>query len=325
MPPVLSTDMTFDVAAHLVLTHLRDHLPLAMWAVTRVENDRQTFLYLDGPEYGIAEGSSQPWEASFCIRMAASDAPPVAPDAQAVPAYAEAGVNAVLEIGSYAGAVISEPDGTLFGAICGIDPRVRTDDASFVGAGPLLQLLGQLLSMVLTAERKREQDATALLTAQLQAETDVLTGLYNRRAWQRVIAQEEARFRRFADPTVALVLDLDRLKSINDTGGHAAGDQYIRTAAAALRRAVRQHDVVARLGGDEFGVLMVNCTEDDAARAVHHIYATLDEAGVAGSLGWAPITVLKGFPVALAEADAAMYAAKSERRRQRVGSNTGHH
>lgn len=320
MMPVLSADMTFDDAANLVLTYLHQHVPLALWAVTRVESNNQTFLYLDDNDYGLPPGSTVPWDASFCIRMASGAAPPVAPDAQSVPAYAEAESNAMATIGSYAGAVISEPDGRLFGSICGIDPKVRTDDPAFVAAGPLMQLLGQLLSMVLAAERQRERSVTALMDAQLQAETDALTGLYNRRAWERVITQQESRFRRFADPTVALVLDLDLLKAVNDTQGHAAGDDYIRKAAVALRSTVRENDVVARLGGDEFGVLLVDCTEAEAEGVVQRIYVDFEEAGVAGSVGWAPITVLKGFPAALAEADAAMYAAKAERRAQRRGT-----
>jgi len=120
--------MGFDEAAHAVLEHLREHVPMGFWAVTRVENGRQTYLYLDDNEYGFASGGSHPWEASFCIHMAAGTAPPVAPDAQSVPAYAGAGINAAAKIGAYAGAVISEPDGQLFGAICGIDPDVKADD-----------------------------------------------------------------------------------------------------------------------------------------------------------------------------------------------------
>ncbi len=316
--PLLTADLTFDAASALVLDYLRDHVPLALWGVTRVENDRQTFLTFEDSSYGFGDGASHPWQDSFCIHMASGAAPAIAPDAQSVPLYAAAGVNQLVPIASYAGAVISEPDGELFGAICGIDPKVRTDDPAFVAAGPLLQLLGQLLSMVLAAERQRDRVAGALLLAQIQAESDALTGLYNRHAWERVIAAEESRFKRVADPTVAVILDLDMLKSINDLQGHAAGDAYIRTAAHTLRRAVRERDVVARLGGDEFGVLMVDCTEVEADIAIERIYEAFEAAGVAGSVGWAPITVLKGFPAALAEADAAMYAAKAERRARRA-------
>lgn len=77
--------------------------------------------------------------------------------------------------------------------------------------------------------------------------------------------------------------------------------------------------MVARLGGDEFGVIMDGCTEQLAAQQVEGLYAHLTEHGVAGSLGWAAISVLRGFPAALAEADEAMCAAKRQRRADRQG------
>jgi len=157
-----------------------------------------------------------------------------------------------------------------------------------------------------------------VLEATLVAETDVLTGLYNRRAWDRVLEEEERRFHRLGDPTVAVVLDLDLLKVINDTQGHAAGDRHLQRAGDALRRSVKGRDTVARLGGDEFGILLRGCTEAEATGAVDRVHLALTAAGVAGSIGWAPITVMNGLPVALAEADAAMYVAKAARRAARA-------
>lgn len=309
--------MTFEQAAEVVLAYLREHVPMAFWAVTRVENGRQSYLYLQENGYGLKQGASHDWEASFCIHMAAGTAPNVAPDAQQVPAYAGAGVNELVTIGSYGGGVITEADGTVFGAICGIDPDPRPDGDPLAGSGPLLQMLGQLLSMVLSADRNRHRLQDAASRAELAAETDVLTGLLNRRAWERLLAEEEQRFVALGDPTVLAMLDLDQLKVLNDTLGHAAGDDYIRRAAQSLRNTVRADDIVARLGGDEFGILMRGCNEVTAQLRVDEIYRAQEDAGVSGSVGWAPITVLKGFPAALAEADNAMYEAKRERRATR--------
>src|SRR3954454_6320076 len=139
--PVLLPTMPFDQAARLVLDYLRSEVPLAFWSVTRVENGRQTYLFLDDDNgYSLLQGQSHGWEDSFCVHMARGEAPAVAPDAQSVPAYAAAGVNADVTIGSYAGAVVSEPDGAVFGAICGLDPQVKTDDPAFLAVGPVLQL-----------------------------------------------------------------------------------------------------------------------------------------------------------------------------------------
>lgn len=317
--PVLGPDVSFDAASRLVLDYLSQHLPLAMWGVSRVENGRQTFLSVTaGNGYGAVPGDTGPWDDSFCIRMYGGRGPTVAPDAQSVPAYAEAPANDSKKIGCYAGAPITEPAGDLFGVICGIDPDRRVEDGALAQAAPLLSLFGQLLTMALAAERARDRAATAVLEATLVAETDVLTGLYNRRAWDRVLEEEERRFHRLGDPTVAVVLDLDLLKVINDTQGHAAGDRHLQRAGDALRRSVKGRDTVARLGGDEFGILLRGCTEAEATGAVDRVHLALTAAGVAGSIGWAPITVMNGLPVALAEADAAMYVAKAARRAARA-------
>ncbi len=318
--PSITIDMSFEQAAAEALRYLREEVPMAFWSVTRVENGRQTYQYLDDNAYGLVAGQSHPWEDSFCIHMAAGTAPTVAPDAQAVPLYAAAAVNALAPIGAYAGSAIREADGRLFGAVCGLSPEA-SDDPRLAAAAPVLQLLGQLLTMVLAVDRQRDEAALRLAAAEVAAETDVLTDLYNRRAWERLLAEQEERFHRLGDPTVLAMLDLDMLKVVNDTQGHAAGDAYIRRAAQALRAVVPAGDVCARLGGDEFGVLMVGCTEAEAALRVDALYDALERAGVAGSVGWAPITVLRGLPAALAEADEAMYAAKRRRRALRAGGD----
>ncbi|MCU1693806.1 MAG: hypothetical protein JWM64_2897 [Frankiales bacterium] len=316
--PSITIDMTFEQAAEEALRYLAENVPMALWSVTRVENGRQTFQYLPDNDLGMVQGQSHPWEDSFCIHMVAGTAPMVAPDAQAVPVYAAASARSGAVVGAYAGAPVRESDGRVFGAICGISPEI-SDDPRLAAAEPVLQLLGQLLTMVLAVDRQRDEAADRLAAAEVAAETDVLTGLYNRRAWERLLAEHEERFRRLGDPTVLAMLDLDMLKEVNDRDGHAAGDDYIRRAAEALRAVLPKGDVAARLGGDEFGVLMVGCTETEADERVAQVYAALERAGVAGSVGWAPITVLRGLPAALAEADEAMYAAKRRRRAARAG------
>ena len=315
---VLPAGGSFEQAARSVLRHLKAHVPMAFWAVTRVENGRQTYLVLEDDAYGLSVGGSHAWESSFCIHMAAGTAPPVAPDAQAVPLYAQAGVNAEVRIGAYAGAAVREPDGAVFGAICGLDPNPQGAGSALAGAGPLLVLLGELLTSVLAAERARERASEQALAAEDAADRDALTGLHNRRFWDRALAEEDARFRALADPTVVVVLDLDALKQVNDSRGHAAGDVHLRAAADALRAAVRSSDVVARLGGDEFGLLLRGCDRPTAAARVAAVQAALTGVGVPASVGWQALAVGRGVPAALAAADEAMYVVKRERRIARL-------
>ncbi|MCY1136776.1 diguanylate cyclase [Actinoplanes sp. Pm04-4] len=311
----------FEHASQLVLDYLHEQLPLAFWAVTRVENGRQTYLYLDSDNgYGLRQGQSHPWEDSFCIHMAAGDTPAVAVDAQAVPAYAKAGVNKLINIGTYAGAAITEPDGTLFGAICGLDPEVRANDPRLAEAEPLLVLLGRLLTAALANDRLQDLATNALLREQLSADTDALTGLPDRRGWQRIVERNQARFERLADPTVVAVIDLDGIKTINDTRGQATGDAYIKAAAVVARRAVRDTDFVARIGGDEFGLVLPGCTPAGAEAVMSRIAAELDAAMVGASVGWAAAEPGEGLEAALDRADAALYAAKQRKRSQLLSS-----
>lgn len=309
----MSAGGAFQQAARAALRYLQAHVPMGFWAVTRVENGRQTYLVLDENAYGLGEGGSHAWEGSFCIHMASGAAPTVAPDAQAEPLYAAAAVNRDVTIGAYAGAPVREPDGTLFGALCGLDPSPQ-DAAALATAAPLLALVGEMLTVVLASERAREQATAHALAAELTAERDALTELHNRRAWERHLAEEESRFRALGDPTVIVVLDLDHMKAVNDQAGHAAGDAYLRRAAQILAGAVRSTDVAARLGGDEFALLLRGCDAAVAAHRVKAVETALDEAGVQASVGWAPLAVGRGMGAAVAAADEAMYAAKRERR-----------
>ena len=316
--PALTATTAFDDAARQVLRHLRDHVPMGFWSVTRVENGRQTYLYLDDNDYGLVQGGSHPWEDSFCIRLADGVAPSVAPVVSEEPAFVGAAVQEAVPIGAYAGAVIREPTGELFGAICGIHPVDKRDDPALAAAAPLLALLGQLLSLVLAGDRTRDALVEQVVQAELAAQTDVLTGLYNRRAWERLLDAEGRRFARLGDPTVVVMVDLDGLKEVNDVLGHSAGDDYIRRAAGVLRAVFRTDDVVARLGGDEFAVLLRGCDELTAARRVDDLALALEQSEVEASVGSAPLTVLRGLPAAVAQADRAMYEDKRRRRAARA-------
>ena len=315
--PTLSADMAFDDAARLVVDFLKQAVPFHYWAVNRCDGERQLYLEVPDDTYGLKAGDAHPWEDTFCGRMHEGRGPQVAPDAMAVPAYAETEVAHELTIGAYVGIPITRPDRGLFGTICGIDPAVN--DEELERQAPLLQMLGSLLSMVLAGDLARTELERERERAREEATTDSLTGLLNRRGWDIAVAREEARCRRFGDPSSVLVIDLDRLKEINDRQGHTAGDAFIAKAAEALSASVRGYDHVARIGGDEFAVLVTGMTSAQTHDLVGRIHAAFDLAGVSGSIGHAPYTIVAGFPGAFAEADAAMYEQKRARR-----GNPGH-
>lgn len=104
------------------------------------------------------------------------------------------------------------------------------------------------------------------------AALDQLTGLYNRRSGEQRLAQEISRAQRHGRPLTVLLIDLDGLKHINDSYGHAAGDLLIKTFAERVQRAIRGSDVAVRLGGDEFMALLPECRIDE----VRHVLARIE-------------------------------------------------
>ena len=287
-------------------------MPLGYWAVTRFDGERQLYLQVRDDAYGLSAGDSHRWEDSFCVRMVAGEGPSMAPDAMAVPAYSAAGVARDLPIGSYVGVPLRRGDGSLFGTICGLDPQRQAQDLA--DHEPLIQLLSRLLGMILDADLERTEAARALERLELAAETDALTGVLNRRGWDRVCAVEDARLQRFGDPTSVIVIDLDDLKAVNDEHGHAAGDRHLAAAAGALRTVVRDADHLARTGGDEFAVLATRIGPDEVELLVARLRQALSDAGIPASIGSAPYRIGAGLAVAVEEADAAMYQDKTSRR-----------
>jgi diguanylate cyclase (GGDEF)-like protein/PAS domain S-box-containing protein len=123
--------------------------------------------------------------------------------------------------------------------------------------------------------------------AQLQhmADHDPLTGLLNRRAFERELADHVARTARYGDAGAALMIDLDHFKYYNDTLGHQAGDDLIARVAAVLAQRLRESDVLARLGGDEFAVILPRVDEEGARRVVAGLLECVRGEGPIGGDG----------------------------------------
>lgn len=160
----------------------------------------------------------------------------------------------------------------------------------------------------------------AHLVEQLQtaANTDELTTLLNRRALEERLGAELSRSTRHALDTTVILLDLDNFKLVNDSGGHAAGDELLRGLGRLLKEQCRQPDVVGRLGGDEFLVMLPMTSPREAMVLIGRIQAGLPALDPLGQ--GHPIAVSIGVAAAprhgttvgslMAAADAAMYKAK---------------
>ncbi len=161
------------------------------------------------------------------------------------------------------------------------------------------------------------------LKAELQilATTDVLTGIVNRRQFLALASRELKRAARLHHPLALAMLDMDGLKHINDTHGHAAGDQVLVAFTDTCRKNIREIDVFARVGGDEFVVLLPETEREEAYKAVERVQLALAAQPV--YLGGQPVIVtfsagitsmtdmVESLDELLARADSALYRAKA--------------
>jgi diguanylate cyclase (GGDEF)-like protein len=113
----------------------------------------------------------------------------------------------------------------------------------------MLNISGELVSPTIV-----EHEALELL--EHRSVTDPLTGLYNRYHFDATMTHEIARCRRYGVPLSLLLVDVDRLKLLNDRWGHHAGDQALSRVAVAIQQSLRGTDIAARLGGDEFAIIL---------------------------------------------------------------------
>jgi diguanylate cyclase (GGDEF)-like protein len=171
----------------------------------------------------------------------------------------------------------------------------------------------------------------------LAAIRDSLTHAYNRRFFMARLEIEVARARRTGTPLSLMMIDVDHFKAINDTHGHAAGDQVLERLARMLIESVRPYDLVARYGGEEFVALMPGLTLEQAAGAaerVRHAVQTMPlagggeaaglPAGITASLGYSCLGGADDTLAALLDrADRSMYAAKHGGRNRVVGLPPG--
>jgi diguanylate cyclase (GGDEF)-like protein len=151
------------------------------------------------------------------------------------------------------------------------------------------------------------------------AALDPLTGLYNRRSGEQRLAEEVSRSQRHGRPLTILMLDLNGLKNVNDSYGHAAGDDLIRHFAARLNKAIRGSDLAVRLGGDEFLVLLPECKPEE----VRHVLGRLSGMSIAFdgepvalsfSAGWTNFKPGESPDDMLKRADDALYVNKRANR-----------
>jgi diguanylate cyclase (GGDEF)-like protein len=299
----------FGEAAEGVMDMLNELHVLDAWFVTRIRLDEWIVTHLRGNApfergqtlkipaamreamlRGRAEKSKAEAELEAMAGRTASDRSPGEP----------AFVGAPLVVGDQ-----------LFGVLCGVDTSSKLTAAH--RDSPHLMTAARILSTILRNELENEELVRRAERAEADALVDQLTGLFNRRGWERLTEAEETRSARYGHGATVLMMDVDGLKKKNDSEGHPAGDELLRRVADAVRSVIREHDVAARLGGDEFAVLAVESDDEQASGLHQRLEEAFIAAGVQLSIGAAHRICDGGIADAVARADAAMYARKAAR------------
>ncbi|MCC5859390.1 MAG: EAL domain-containing protein [Ectothiorhodospiraceae bacterium] len=216
--------------------------------------------------------------------------------------------------------------------------EIPIDDSCAPIRGPDGGIIGAVLVFA-SKERLRESDSIL----SYHASHDALTGLYNRRAFEQQLREALEDARTNGCRHVLAFIDLDNFKIVNDTAGHAAGDQMLRHVSFLMRRLVRESDVLGRLGGDEFALLLRHCTPNQAQEVARKLLDAVRDL----RFPWNGTTFQTGLSIGLVgidslapniealirDADAACYTAKEKGRNhihvyraddQRLAQRQGH-
>lgn len=160
------------------------------------------------------------------------------------------------------------------------------------------------------AEIGAPDDVRALAAALAdQAVRDPLTGLYNRRFFDEMLAQTAETARRYGRDLSLILFDLDHLKELNDTCGHQAGDQALKTFARLLTQTARKADIACRIGGDEFAVILPETGRSEARIFLDRLFKNLNTPSASAGIAALPAEDL------FAAADAQLLRAKADKKR----------
>lgn len=208
------------------------------------------------------------------------------------------------------GVIYRLPEGLLFLAEHDMAPLEQLNATVLSLNEELAQTQRDLMRTNRELARKEEENRRLMLT-------DALTGLPNRRHFDQDAAAEHQRMQRHGRPVSIAMADIDRFKSVNDTHGHAVGDEVLKFFAQLLRANLRQTDIVARYGGEEFVMILPETGVGDALQALNKLHAALNATicpplgrPLTASFGLADVGRYADIGHALAAADAALYQSK---------------
>ncbi|MBS3650073.1 sensor domain-containing diguanylate cyclase [Pseudaminobacter sp. 19-2017] len=295
---------SFDRIARLIQTIFE--VPIAL--VTVIDAHRQLYKACIGLNIEQVERRD-----TICRMTIQQEGPMIISDTLADPNFAtHPHVTGGLKVRFYAGASLRTPDGHNIGTVCAIDTKPRSFSERQT------RVLAELADMTVEYIALRQL-----------ASIDALTGALTRRAFRESGERAIALAQRHKHNLSLIALDIDHFKRVNDSFGHAAGDQVLAAVASACAANLRQSDVFGRIGGEEFAIILPHTHRSGALEVAEKLRAAI--AGTEFRLGGEPCQITASFGVStldiattdvdglLANADAALYQAKAEGRNRVIG------
>lgn len=299
----------FSAASKAAVIFLRNLTNYELCAVMRIDGKEALFLSVNDSDYKVKPGDRLSLETTICSKVLSGEYPSyLGNTASCLSASELSAIGLTREVGAHIGVPLVLADRSLFGTICAINADPMPELSALQKS--TIELVARMLSTILSLELQSLDQRRSYERAKMESESDELTGLLNRRGWDRSLHEEEILCAQYGFSASVMVIDLDNLKVVNDTQGHKAGDDLIRNAAEVIEQTCRSDDVVARTGGDEFAVLTKGISPEGLRAFARRIRIALMVAGVSASVGTSTRTLAKSLTDAWTEADEAMYVSK---------------
>ncbi len=292
-------DSPRDEGFERIVRLIKEVFTVDIGLVSLIDAHRQWYKACSG-----LSNSEVPREDSFCRFVVDLDTAVIVPDATRDPRFAaHPAVTGENHVRFYAGVPLRTRSGHTVGTVCAIDRTARSFGRKD------LTILEEIAGVAM--------DRIELMQS---AATDSLTEGLTRRAFKEETDQLIGAALRNQKSLACIVLDIDHFKTVNDTHGHAAGDEVLKAVSSICRSVLRSGDLFGRLGGEEFAIILPNVDREGALAVAERLRAAISAEPIVGEFGSLEVTasfgisalsiVCKEIDTLLAQADAAMYQAK---------------
>lgn len=245
-----------------------EHFEMPFGIISQIADETYKVSHARSPNGELEPGATFPLANTYCTLTIEADGPIAAANVMESE-FARHPCYEIFALEAYIGAPVLV-DGLVHGTINFSSPTLRK--RAFSSAD--IQIVRQFADWV-GHEIARQRDHQALMNAKIDLERvasiDDLTQTLNRRAFLEAAGREIQRFRRTSQAFTAVMIDIDRFKLINDTYGHAAGDEVLKLFTATIKDALRSVDILGRIGGEEFCLILTDTGAKDAMTACERI------------------------------------------------------